>query len=131
MINFLNLSILFDSFESSSLLHYYFSISNYFTLIITSGFIYMFVHFFILFFFKITLIINEHINNITFIFLKYVIATLYDIVINYLFYRYNLFFLFIGYIYIYIFLNNIVGLLPFSNTINTHLNITGMISIIC
>ena len=131
MFNFLNFKQLFDSFESSSLLHYYFSISNFLTLVITSGLIYMFVHFFILFFFKITLVINDNINNVTFLLLKSVVATLYDIVINYLSYRYNLFFIFIGYIYIYIFLNNIVGLLPFSNTINTHLNITGMISIIC
>lgn len=131
MFNFLNLEFFFDSFESSSLLHYYFSISDFLTLIVTSSFIYMFVHFFILFFFKITLTINESINNITFLLIKSAISTLYDIVINYLFYRFNIFFIFIGYIFIYIFLNNIVGLLPFSNTINNHLNITGMISIIC
>jgi len=126
-----NFNILFDSFESSSLLHYYFFISDFLTVVITSGFIYMVIHFFILFFFKINLIIYKDINNITFLLSKSVISALYDIVINYLFYRFNLFFIFISYIFIYIFLNNVVGLLPFSNTINNHLNITGMISLIC
>lgn len=131
MFKSINFKMLFDSFENTSLLHYYLFLSDSLTLIITSGFIYMFVHFFILFFFKITLVVNDHINNITFLLIKSVISSLYDIVVNYLFYRFNLFFIFIGYIFIYIFLNNVVGLLPFSNTINNHLNITGMISLIC
>ena len=33
-------------------------------------------------------------------------------------------------IFLWIFFNNILGLLPFSNTINNHLNITGMISFV-
>ena len=131
MLNSNILNFLFDSFESSYILYYYFQISEVFTLIITSGLIYMFVHSFILFFFRISLIQVSHIVNIVTHLMKSLIARLYDIVINYLFYKWNLFFIFISYIYIYIFLNNIVGLLPFSNTINNHLNITGMISFVC
>jgi len=87
MSNLFSLNILFDSFESAYILYYYFQISEVFTLIITSGLIYMFVHSFILFFFRISLIQVNHIVNIVTPLMKSFIATLYDIVINYLFYK--------------------------------------------
>lgn len=131
MFSLFNLNLIFDSFENTSLLHYYVLISDIFVLVITSGIIYMFIHFFILFIFNTTFVISSHIVNVTISLSKSVMSTLYDIVLNYLFYKGNVFFVLISYIYIYIFLNNIIGLIPFSNTINNHLNVTGLVAFIC
>ena len=71
-----------------------------------------------------------NISNIITLIMNSFIFFINDIVINYITYVYNIFFTFISFIFIWIFLNNILGLLPFSNTINNHLNITGLISFI-
>ena len=130
-LNNLNNSVIFDAFESSCIRIYNFSISNLFTILITSSMIYMFINLFLFFFLKNQLIFINYSNNFSFIFIKTAIYILYDVVNTYFSYKYNIFFLLISYIYIYIFLNNFIGLIPFSNTINNHFNITGMISFIC
>ena len=129
--NNINLFMIFDAFESSCIRIYYYTITDVCTLILTSSMIYMFMNLFFFFFLQSNLTFTNTNRNIVFIGYNFVTATLYDVVTTYFAYKYNIFYLFISYVYIYIFLNNFIGLIPFSNTINNHLNITGMISFIC
>lgn len=120
-----------DAFESSRIL--FFNVfSNYsMTLLISTSMIYMFLTFFFFIFLKYIVTVSNVLHNIVLLTFKNIILMLYDVVINYVQYKHNLFFVFISYVYIYIFINNFIGLIPYSNTINNHLNITGMISFIC
>ena len=127
----INSFFLLDAFESSCIRYYYFFINNIFVFIISTSMIYMFINYFFFFFLKKQLITKKLIYNINFTLVKEIISILYDVVINYISYRHNIFFLLMSYIYIYLFLNNFIGLIPFSNTINNHINITGMISFTC
>lgn len=130
-VNNLSIFMILDAFESSSIRTYYFAVTDVVTVIITSSMIYMFMNLFFFIFLRSQLTFLNTTRNIVFLGFKYVKATLYDVVATYFSYKYNIFFLFISYVYLYIFLNNFIGLIPFSNTINNHLNITGMISFVC
>lgn len=125
-----NFFINLDIFESSCINFYYFYISDNLVFIMSTSMTYMFMTFFFLYFLKHTVIFYSY-DNINFLFIKSFISALYDIVTSYFYYRYNIFFLIVVYISIFIFFNNFIGLIPFSNTINNHLNITGMISFTC
>ena len=126
-----NYFLILDAFEDCCINHYYFKFNDIFTFIITTSIIYMFMNLFFLFFINNQLTFVNINNNINFVFITNSITLLYDVINTYFSYKYNLFFLLISYIYIHIFLNNFIGLIPFSKTINNHFNITGMISFIC
>ena len=118
-----------DHFESAYISYFYFILNEYTVVFISSSFLYMLQTFFILFFIQSHYIINN-LNNVILSIMQSFIFFMNDIVFSYISYLYNIFYLFISFIFIWIFINNILGLLPFSNTINNHLNITGMISFV-
>ena len=123
----LNVSFfILDHFESACINYFYFFSNDFFFVILSSSLFYMLQTFFILFFLK-THYLFLNISNIITLIMNSFIFFINDIVINYITYVYNIFFIFISFIFIWIFLNNILGLLPLSNTINNNLNITGII----
>ena len=119
-----------DHFESAYI-NYYSLILNDFTVItVSSSFLYMLQVLILLFFLKTHYSSESFFSNSILFIINSFFSFINDIVSNYISYLYNIFLLFISFIFIWIFLNNILGLLPFSNTINNHLNITGMMSFI-
>ena len=84
----------------------------------------------VLYFIRVHYYIDMYVSNLLAFVVKTFIYFINDIVSNYITYLYNIFFIFISFIFLWIFINNILGLLPFSNTINNHLNITGLISFV-
>jgi len=121
-----------DHFESAYIsfyLSYYYSI-EILVFILSSSFIYMLQTVFLLRLIETHYVSENYFSNIIVLCVSSFISFISDIVNNYITYSYNIFLLFISFIFLWIFINNILGLLPFSNTINNHLNITGMISFV-
>jgi len=126
MFNF----FLLDHFESAYINYFYFLVNDFLVIFISSSFLYMCQTFFVLFFIRTHYIHSAFFPNIIVLIISSFYSFINEIVSNYIIYLHNIFFIFISFIFIWIFLNNILGLLPFSNTINNHLNITGMISFV-
>lgn len=119
-----------DHFESACISYFYFFFNSFFVFILSSSIFYMLQTFFFFFLLRIHYLFNFYISNVVSVLMNVFIFFINDIVVSYISYMYNIFFLFISFIFIWIFINNILGLLPFSNTINNHLNITVLISFI-
>ena len=132
MLSFYSNSIitLLDHFESACITYFYFFFNTFFVLILSSSLLYMLQTFFFLYIFRVHYIFDLYITNFFSLVVHTFIYFINDIVLNYISYLYNIFLLFISFIFLWIFINNIFGLLPFSNTINNHLNITGLISFV-
>ena len=130
MLQYLVVSIFYiilDIFESSSIYFIYYCLDEMYTFIISSSSIYMFVLFFILNLIKNTFIYYNDLNLNIHSF-KSFFFILHNIVTSYFSYNKNLFFLLVTFIFVFIFFNNFIGLIPFSITINSHFNITGFLS---
>lgn len=119
-----------DHFESAYISYFYFYTGELIVLIFSSSLIYMLQTIFILWLLKTHYLSENFFSNVIVLCVSSFISFISDIVNNYITYSYNIFLLFISFIFLWIFFNNILGLLPFSNTINNHLNITGMISFV-
>lgn len=121
------LAVFYNAFETFSIdfiEKYFFINKNIFYILLS----YFLLRYALIFFFfdsnvlMIMLSVNYLHNSFKFIF---------NLIVNYVKYKLNLFYYFISYIFFSIFFNNVIGLLPFSNTINSHLNITIILSFIC
>ena len=121
---------LLDHFESAYINYFYFFVNDFLVIFLSSSLIYMIQTFFVLFFLRTHYIHGTFFSSVIIVIVSSFYTFINEIVSNYIVYMYNIFFIFISFIFIWIFLNNILGLLPFSNTINNHLNITGMISFV-
>ena len=119
-----------DHFESACISYFYFYFNSFYVFILSSSLFYMFQTLLILLLVRIHYLFDLYVSNLLLLVINIFINFINDIVSNYILYIYNIFFLFISFIFLWIFINNILGLLPFSNTINNHLNITGLISFV-
>lgn len=119
-----------SAFESASLSFLYLNYGYWFKLVIsnTTSHMLSIILLYVLIYFHNYFTMY---SNVLLSIFKTLCTSLQDIVNTYIIYKKNIFSLCISYIFPFTAINNLVGLIPFSNTINNHLNITLMLSFIC